>query len=36
MAISGDVKALDNLVKEYYDSIGDPEVTPEDLSLIHI
>ena len=21
-------KALDNLVKEYYDSIGDPEVTP--------
>ena len=30
MAISGDVKALDNLVKEYYDSIGDPEVTLED------
>lgn len=30
MAISGNVKALDNLVEEYRLSIGDPEVTSED------
>lgn len=30
MAISGNVKALDNLVEEYRLSIGDPEVTAED------